>query len=894
MAELIRILCPQCGQPASVPAEAVGHQRQCLRCGKRFQAAAVAETITFHCACGRQFIVPVQHAGKRGQCPDCKQPVLVPSPESVPAASATSTAAATGVDTSQDLPETPETASRKPLLVGAALVAVIALVGVAFLLGRSKGPKPTAHVAPLAQRVEPATPETPAKAPVARKGAPAEKTPAAVPQPASKPAPAAATSAPAPREATPTPKAAVVSIAPPATEPAQPAAPPPPNGPIAVVRQLESSGSRFTDLALSRNGHWLASASGSELIIWEMPDGTIVQRFRNSTPISDLDFTADAAYVALAELPGSVAFWNRSTQAITRGQQVHSSTPVVCCAPAGLDVFTCGYGTNLALWRIPNPTPLSSPKVPGGSAYAMTISLDGKQLLFGGAGGLVQLWDIAGKQTVRALRHPDTEAVALALSPDGKRALTGGATFTRVTGSPTSTGEMGMVLWDLDTAQELRRFSGHRDPVNAVAFTPDGHRAVSACGTRAGTRPNETGQDNNVRLWDLDEGKELARFDCGAPVRDMVLSTDGRTVICTGPDGILWVLSLDGDAASGTLASADIPDLLTISKRLTGELSALMTAGKYDEAIAVIDASERDLRRFAGSVHLRLWDNSVAPLFRSAEMKRGQIARKRAKDPASQPADSDTPAQYATRLSATQQKSLANLRTALTRAGALIQENKTTQAKSMVYKIKNELSAFVQTSRVPEWHMSVSPLFQTAARLETTIDGKLDEAPAQAVAAGPAVAPSPSISNGTRYLPVGQTAPAFAGMTLDGRGFSTNQLRGKWVLLDFWSTGCGPCKQEMSTNLKDVFDTFGTDKRFAMISVSIDHQVEDPANYIRQNGVKWGQVWVGQSFSSPVLRAYNVNAIPAIFLIAPDGKVAASGIRGANIKTAVAAALGKK
>ncbi|TPE13965.1 TlpA family protein disulfide reductase, partial [Tannerella forsythia] len=61
-------------------------------------------------------------------------------------------------------------------------------------------------------------------------------------------------------------------------------------------------------------------------------------------------------------------------------------------------------------------------------------------------------------------------------------------------------------------------------------------------------------------------------------------------------------------------------------------------------------------------------------------------------------------------------------------------------------------------------------------------------------------------------LPVGAPAPPFSAITLDGRPFHTQQLKGKWVLLDFWATWCGPCKAEMPY-IRTAYEAFGKDKR---------------------------------------------------------------------------------
>lgn len=138
-----------------------------------------------------------------------------------------------------------------------------------------------------------------------------------------------------------------------------------------------------------------------------------------------------------------------------------------------------------------------------------------------------------------------------------------------------------------------------------------------------------------------------------------------------------------------------------------------------------------------------------------------------------------------------------------------------------------------------------------------------------------------------KTMKVGDDAPLFEVASLDGTPVKLVDFRGKYVLLDFWATWCGPCIGE-TPNLVDVFKRFGDDERFAMIGLSLDNAVDEPRDYTSKNDMNWTQTFLGEWSASPVPDAYGVEGIPSIMLVGPDGKIVATNLRGAGIGDAVA------
>jgi thiol-disulfide isomerase/thioredoxin len=142
-------------------------------------------------------------------------------------------------------------------------------------------------------------------------------------------------------------------------------------------------------------------------------------------------------------------------------------------------------------------------------------------------------------------------------------------------------------------------------------------------------------------------------------------------------------------------------------------------------------------------------------------------------------------------------------------------------------------------------------------------------------------------------MQVGSTAPDFDVQTFDGKRLKLSDLRGKYVLLDFWATWCVPCIYEMP-NLIDTYNAFGKDSRFVMLGMNLDADPAVAKKFAMRNGLAWTDATLGDWDRDKVTKTYEIDGIPSIWLIGPDGKIIASNLRGPAIKEVVTEALSAK
>lgn len=139
---------------------------------------------------------------------------------------------------------------------------------------------------------------------------------------------------------------------------------------------------------------------------------------------------------------------------------------------------------------------------------------------------------------------------------------------------------------------------------------------------------------------------------------------------------------------------------------------------------------------------------------------------------------------------------------------------------------------------------------------------------------------------------VGIDAPAFAIKGIDGNEIELKDHLGKYVLIDFWASWCGPCRREMPNVVKLYKEYKG--KNFEIIGISLDNKEGDWKKAVKDLGMTWPQACDFQVWESPIARKYNLSAVPYTVLVNPEGKVEAIDLRGEELISTVKTLLKRK
>ncbi|MBC6699376.1 TlpA disulfide reductase family protein [Hymenobacter sp. BT190] len=140
-----------------------------------------------------------------------------------------------------------------------------------------------------------------------------------------------------------------------------------------------------------------------------------------------------------------------------------------------------------------------------------------------------------------------------------------------------------------------------------------------------------------------------------------------------------------------------------------------------------------------------------------------------------------------------------------------------------------------------------------------------------------------------RSTAVGAAAPEISLLAPDGKPLPLSSLRGKYVLVDFWASWCGPCRRE-NPNVVRAYNKY-KGKGFEIYGVSFDQDRSKWLKAIEADGLTWKHVSDLKGWESAAGQTYSVKSIPASVLLDPQGRIIGKNLRGEALEAKLASVL---
>jgi WD40 repeat protein len=306
-------------------------------------------------------------------------------------------------------------------------------------------------------------------------------------------------------------------------------------------------------IAFSSNGRWLASVTGTTIVLWDAESGRVVDTVERDGTIVALSFLSDSNILMSVNESrvdrenASLNLWDAEPVRESVALQGHSaSISGLEFSADGKTMVSASRDRAVKTWDAVSGRERNSTTLPGGSypVNAMAYSRDGTTLSLGGGSpyknpGELSVWRFEQAVQPEILEGHTEPVFAVAFSPDGQMLASGGG----IQANEVVNAKSELKLWEARTGTLLRSLEGHFAYVYSVAFRPDGKTLASS------------GYDGTIRLWETATGRlERTLKEHEESVGSVAFSPDGTLLASASDDRTVKLWDPQAESSRMTLS----------------------------------------------------------------------------------------------------------------------------------------------------------------------------------------------------------------------------------------------------------------------------------------------------------------------------------------------------
>ncbi len=344
-----------------------------------------------------------------------------------------------------------------------------------------------------------------------------------------------------------------------------------------VVR-FEGHGGPVTSAEFSpRGGSILSGSKDGTLVLWDILTASRVRAFiGQDAPITRAQFSPDGTQILSAGENGRLILWDRDTGEILHRYEDPTTEAIfgmdTAVTPAGFNILAGGLNRVLLVWDSQNETPLRrfANFGHGGAVQDIAISADNQWMLSAADDHSLILWDVATGAELRRFEGHTGRVLTAAFNADN-----------RLMASGSDNGEI--IVWDVATGQHIHQLTGHIGAVYSIVWQNSAFHLVSG------------GEDGQIILWDVVSGTQIRQItDQESAILSLTLSADEQQIVSGSADGAIVLWTLEGAEVQRFAGHLGAVNSVTFSPDGQQVLS-----GSSDESLILWDvATGSEVRRF--------------------------------------------------------------------------------------------------------------------------------------------------------------------------------------------------------------------------------------------------------------------------------------------------------